>query len=85
VGGSSPLENWLASLDMSTLLEASPKSPADKVTAIKVIAAALMLAVGVAILAYAMDSTDAAKRDYMCYWAAAQQMVHGKTLTTAQP
>src|SRR5437773_1332358 len=65
---------------MSTLLDTSPKThetSKDKVTPIKVIAAALMLAVGVGILAYAMDSTDAAKRDYMCYWAAAQQMVRG--------
>jgi Glycosyltransferase family 87 len=42
------------------------------------IAAASILSVGVLILTYAMDGADAAKRDYMCYWAAAQQLVHGQ-------
>ena len=64
---------------MSTLLGTpTPQSRKDQVTPIKVVAAALMLAVGVAILAHTMDGADAAKRDYMCYWAAAQQMAHGK-------
>jgi hypothetical protein len=64
---------------MSGALETPAKPRAtrtDKVKLTKVIAAALMLAVGVGILAFTMDGTDAAKRDYMCYWAAAQQLVH---------
>jgi Glycosyltransferase family 87 len=63
---------------MSTLLVPAPYTPKDKVTPVKVIAAAMMIAVAVGILAYAMDGADAARRDYMCYWAAAQQLVHGQ-------
>jgi hypothetical protein len=64
---------------MSTLLDTPPKTraiPKGKVTPIKVIAAALMLAVAVSILAYGMSDSEAAKRDFLCYWAAGQQLVH---------
>jgi hypothetical protein len=61
---------------MSTFPASTPKTRQDKVTPIKVVAAALMLAVGVSILAYAMSDNEAAKRDYLCYWAAGQQLVH---------
>jgi len=64
---------------MSTLLETSPRTrrtSKDKVTPIKVLAAALMLAVGVSVLADGMSDSETAKRDYLCYWAAGQQLVH---------
>jgi hypothetical protein len=35
-----------------------------------------MLAVGVSILTYAMSASEAAQRDFICYWATGQQLVH---------
>ena len=43
---------------------------------IKVVAAALMLVMGVLILIYAMSANEAAQRDFICYWATGQQLVH---------
>jgi Glycosyltransferase family 87 len=48
----------------------------SNVKPIKVVAAALMLAVGVSILTYAMSASEAAQRDFICYWATGQQLVH---------
>ncbi len=48
----------------------------NKIKPIKVAAAVLMLAVGVSILAYAMSASEAAQRDFICYWAAGQRLVH---------
>jgi hypothetical protein len=48
----------------------------SNVKPIKVIAATLMLAVGVAFLTYAMSASEAAHRDFICYWATGQQLVH---------
>jgi hypothetical protein len=48
----------------------------SNVKPIKVVAAALMLAVGVSILTYAMSVSEAAQRDFICYWATGQQLVH---------
>ena len=35
-----------------------------------------MLAVGVSILTYAMSASEASQRDFLCYWATGQQLVH---------
>lgn len=43
---------------------------------LRMLAAGTMLAIGLGILAWAMSGSDAAKRDYICYWAAAQQIIH---------
>jgi hypothetical protein len=51
-------------------------APAIKRSPLRMLAAACMLAVGIGILTLTMSGTDAAKRDYMCYWAAGQQLVH---------
>jgi hypothetical protein len=56
---------------MGTLVEHT-----DKVSALRVVAACLMLALGVCILAFAMSSNTAANRDYISYWAAGHQLVH---------
>jgi hypothetical protein len=65
---------------MSTLLEKrdSPDQTTTdaKIRLLKVLAASLILAVGVAFMAYAMGGKDAAQRDYVCYWAAGQQLLH---------
>jgi hypothetical protein len=49
--------------------------PVTKRSPLRMIIAACMLAIGVSILAFAMRSSDAANRDYMCYWTAGQQLV----------
>jgi Glycosyltransferase family 87 len=51
-------------------------STADSVTPLKTIAAALMIALGISILAYAMSADEAATRDYISYWATGQQLRH---------
>jgi len=43
---------------------------------LRVIAAGAILAVGVAILVFAINSQQTATRDYAAYWAAGQQLVH---------
>jgi hypothetical protein len=48
----------------------------SNVKPMKVVAAAMMLAVGVSILTYAMSASEAAQRDFICYWATGQQLVH---------
>jgi hypothetical protein len=48
----------------------------SNVKPIKVVAAVIMLAVGVSILTYAMSASEAAQRDFICYWATGQQLVH---------
>jgi hypothetical protein len=52
-------------------------APAIKKSPLRMLAAACMLAVGVCILSFAMSGADAANSDYICYWAAGQQLVHG--------
>jgi hypothetical protein len=42
----------------------------------RVLAAALMLAVGVGILALATTENTAGNRDFVCYWATGQQLAH---------
>lgn len=44
--------------------------------ALRMLAAAAILAVGVAILAFATTENTAANRDFVCYWATGQQLVH---------
>ena len=45
---------------------------------LRVAAAACMLAIGVCILAFAMSGSNAANRDFVCYWAAGHQLAnHG--------
>jgi hypothetical protein len=48
----------------------------SNVKPIKVVVAAMMLAVGILILTYAMSASEAAQRDFICYWAAGQQLAH---------
>ncbi len=43
---------------------------------IKVFTAALMITIGVSILAYAMSGDEAAQRDFISYWAAGRQLTH---------
>jgi hypothetical protein len=47
-----------------------------KTSPIRTIAAALILSFGVAILSFAMTSSNAAKKDFITYWAAGHQLVH---------
>jgi hypothetical protein len=62
---------------MSTALQQqSPASPAVKKSPWRMITAACMLAIGVCILAFAMSGSNAANRDFICYWAAGHQLVH---------
>jgi hypothetical protein len=51
-----------------------PVGPGRRV--VRVILAAGMLAIGVAILAFAMSANSAANRDYIAYWAVGHQLVH---------
>jgi Glycosyltransferase family 87 len=62
--------------DVSTLPDIPRKASDDKITPLKVGIAVLMLAVGVSILTYAMSANEAAHRDFVCYWAAGQQLAH---------
>src|SRR3984885_10861262 len=48
----------------------------SKTTPLRTIAAALILSVGVAILSFAMTSSNAAKKDFITYWAAGHQLIH---------
>lgn len=48
----------------------------SNVKPIKVVVAAMMLAVGILILTYAMSASEAARRDFICYWATGQQLAH---------
>ena len=50
--------------------------PTGKVSPWRVAAACTMVAIGVCILAFAMNGDKAAKRDFISYWAAGQQLVH---------
>jgi len=50
--------------------------PAIKKSPVRMFVAACMLAVGVCILAFATSGSDAANSDYICYWAAGQQLAH---------
>ena len=59
---------------MSTL--STIAQPDIKVSPLRAIAAASMLAVGVCILAFAMSESNAANRDFICYWAAGHQLAH---------
>lgn len=59
---------------MTTLSEHAPVQV--KANPLRVIAAVSILAVGVCILAFAMTAGNAANRDFVCYWAAGQQLVH---------
>jgi hypothetical protein len=63
--------NRVSDAPMTTLVE-----HADKVSPPRVVAACLMLAVGVCILAFAMSRSTASNRDYISYWAAGHQLVH---------
>jgi hypothetical protein len=47
-----------------------------KTSPLRILAAILMLAAGIGILSYAMNASDVANRDYICYWAAGQQLAH---------
>lgn len=49
---------------------------AAKRSPLRMVAAACMLATGVCILAFAMSESNAANRDFICYWAAGHQLVH---------
>ncbi len=53
-----------------------PTGRESKTNPWRVIAAVLMLALGVGILTVAMTSSNAANRDFVSYWAAGQQLVH---------
>lgn len=48
----------------------------SKVSPVRAFAAFSLLALGVGILALAMSGNNAANRDFVCYWAAGQQLVH---------
>jgi hypothetical protein len=63
--------NRLSDASMTTHMESAPK-----VNPLRVVAAALMLALGVGILAVAMSGSEAANRDYDEYWAVGHQLVH---------
>jgi hypothetical protein len=47
-----------------------------RVTPLRTIAALCMLAVGVCILSFAMNSNTAANTDFISFWAAGQRLVH---------
>jgi hypothetical protein len=59
---------------LTTLSEHPPVQV--KTNPIRAIAAVSILAIGVCILAFAMTANNAANRDFVCYWAAGQQLVH---------
>jgi hypothetical protein len=61
-------ESWWC-LDPSSRRRIRRTSPA------RVVAAILLLALGVCILDFAMTSGSAANRDFVCYWAAGQQLI----------
>jgi hypothetical protein len=50
--------------------------PAIKRSPLRMLAAGCMLAFGIAILAFAMSGSNAANRDFICYWAAGHQLAH---------
>src|SRR5258708_1052310 len=51
-------------------------APAIKKSPLRMLAAGCMLAVGVCILTFAMSGSNAANRDFICYWAAGHQLAH---------
>jgi hypothetical protein len=59
---------------LTTLSEHAPVQV--KANPLRAIAALSILAVGVCFLAFAMTAENAANRDFVCYWAAGQQLVH---------
>jgi hypothetical protein len=64
---------------MNQVPEASMNMPmehAPKVSPLRVVAAFALLVLGAGILDFAMRSDQAANRDFICYWAAGQQLVH---------
>jgi hypothetical protein len=63
-------------MTMSTLLASSAKPAKPKVTPVRMVAAALIVAVGIGFVAFAFGGEDAARRDYICYWAAGQELAH---------
>ncbi len=50
--------------------------PVGRVSPLRVVAAFFLLALGACILAFAMTGDNAANRDFICYWAAGQQLAH---------
>jgi hypothetical protein len=55
---------------------AAAAQPRGSVNPWRVVAAFLLLAFGVCFLAFAMTENNAAKRDYISYWAAGHQLLH---------
>lgn len=68
-------EQYAMNVTAEPLSQVEARSGA-RVTPLRTIAAACMLAVGVCILCVAMNSNTAANTDFISYWAAAQQLVH---------
>ena len=56
--------------------EVSVQQSGPQWSAVRVIVAGLMLLFGVAFLAFAMSSSNAANKDFVMYWAAGKQLVH---------
>lgn len=51
-------------------------APEIKKSPLRMAIAAGMLGVGICILAFAMSGSNAANRDFICYWAAGHQLAH---------
>jgi Glycosyltransferase family 87 len=52
------------------------KPPGEPVSAVRILAAGLLLLFGVGFLAFTMSSSNAANKDFVTYWAAGKQLVH---------
>ena len=48
-----------------------------KTSPLRVFAAACLVAVGIGILVIIASNNNAGQRDFICYWAAGQQLIHG--------
>jgi Glycosyltransferase family 87 len=59
---------------LTKVLELAPAQA--RANPLRAVAAVSLLAMGVCILAFAMTANNAANRDFVCYWAAGQQLVH---------
>jgi hypothetical protein len=73
---------------MIRVLENSTTIPSDctpKVSVLRVVAALLMLGVGVSFLALAMSESEASGRDYVLYWAVGHALVHHGNPYDARP
>jgi hypothetical protein len=65
-------------MSIAVVQENPPVASPVKRSPLRMAAAACMLAIGVCILAFAMSGSNAANRDFVCYWAAGHQLAsHG--------